>query len=43
MNPEFNAKDLQEYVSPDTENIFDDWFWNSLSFVVNAVDNVKAR
>jgi len=30
-------------VSPDTENIFNDQFWNSLSFVVNAVDNVKAR
>ncbi len=43
MNKELRARDLQEYVSPDTENIFNDQFWNSLSFVVNAVDNVKAR
>lgn len=43
MNKDLKANSLQEYVSPDTENIFNDTFWNSLSFVVNAVDNIKAR
>jgi len=43
MNKDLKAKALQEYVSPDTEHIFNDPFWNSLSFVVNAVDNIKAR
>lgn len=27
----------------ETEELFNDHFWNDLSFVVNAVDNVKAR
>lgn len=30
-------------VCPENEEIFDDNFWNSLDFVVNAVDNIKAR
>ena len=30
-------------VSPENESIFDDSFWTNLDFVVNAVDNVKAR
>jgi len=30
-------------VSKDTEATFNDEFWESLNFVVNAVDNVKAR
>ncbi|KNC53555.1 ubiquitin-activating enzyme E1 [Thecamonas trahens ATCC 50062] len=43
MNPEFKVKALQERVSPDTENIFNDAFWSSLSGVCNALDNIKAR
>jgi len=43
MNPDFQANALQEFVSPDTEHIFNDEFWTGLSFVVNAVDNIKAR
>lgn len=43
MNKDLHAQSLQKYVSPDTEDVFDDTFWNRLSFVVNAVDNVKAR
>jgi len=31
------------YVDPSTEAVFHDKFWNSLDFVVNAVDNIKAR
>lgn len=30
-------------MSPDTEDLFNDDFWESLDFVVNAVDNIKAR
>lgn len=30
-------------VGPENEEIFNDFFWDNLSFVVNAVDNVKAR
>ena len=30
-------------VSKDTETVFNDGFWESLDFVVNAVDNLKAR
>ena len=43
MNSSLRNSALTEYVSPDTENIFNDAFWDSVSFVVNAVDNVKAR
>ncbi len=42
-NPAFNIKSLTEFVGPDTEHIFNDEFWEGLSFCVNAVDNVKAR
>ncbi len=31
------------YVSPETEEFFDDDFWEAQSFVVNALDNVKTR
>lgn len=30
-------------VSSENEEIFNDQFWESLNFIVNAVDNVKAR
>ena len=30
-------------MAEETENIFNDKFWESLNFVVNAVDNIKAR
>ena len=43
MNPALNVKDYQKFVSPDTEDFFNDEFWESLSFVVGAVDNIKAR
>ena len=43
MNPAFNVKDYQTLVGPDTETVFNDELWDSLNFVVNAVDNVKAR
>jgi ubiquitin-activating enzyme E1 len=43
INPEFKVKALQNRVSPDTEDVFDDAFWEDLDVVVNALDNVNAR
>jgi len=43
MNSELRAKALQDRVSPDTEKVFNDQFWEGLDVVVNALDNVKAR
>ncbi len=43
FNQNFNVEGKVDRVSPNTENLFTDVFWDNLSFVVNAVDNVKAR
>jgi len=43
MNPKFNGEALKLRVDPENEEYFNDFFWESLDFVVNAVDNVKAR
>ncbi|GLI63113.1 hypothetical protein VaNZ11_006018 [Volvox africanus] len=43
LNPGFHVTPLQNRVSPDTENVFDDKFWQGLDLVVNALDNVNAR
>ena len=43
INNEINVRDYQTIVSPETENLFNDPFWENLDFVVNAVDNIKAR
>lgn len=43
MNAHLNAIAKKNRASPDTEAIFTDAFWDSLDFVVNAVDNIKAR
>lgn len=43
MNPDLKINPMTDLVSPDTEDIFNDKFWESLDFVVNAVDNIKAR
>jgi ubiquitin-activating enzyme E1 len=43
MNPDFNVRSYQTLVGEQTESIFNDDFWESLDFVVNAVDNIKAR
>ena len=43
MNGAFNVITKQDRVSQDNEHIFNDEFWNSRDFVINAVDNVKAR
>ncbi|KAH9607533.1 hypothetical protein KSS87_017463 [Heliosperma pusillum] len=43
MNPRFRIEALQNRASPETENVFDDTFWENLSVVINALDNVNAR
>ena len=43
MNPDLNIRDYNIRVSPDTEKVFNDQFWESLDGVLNALDNVKAR
>ena len=43
MNPAFNCKDLQSRVGSENEHIFDEKFWNSQTYVINAVDNIQAR
>lgn len=43
INPAFRAVALQNRVSPNTENVFDDTFWEGLDLIVNALDNVNAR
>jgi ubiquitin-activating enzyme E1 len=43
INPSLNVQDYKLYVAQETENIFNDQFWEGLDFIVNAVDNIKAR
>lgn len=43
INHDVNFEALKLRVSPENESVFDDSFWTNLNFVVNAVDNVKAR
>ncbi|GLT26833.1 hypothetical protein SLA2020_018750 [Shorea laevis] len=43
INPHLNIEALQNRVGPETENVFDDSFWENLTVVVNALDNVNAR
>ena len=43
INPALQVRALQNRVSPDTEEVFDDSFWANLDVVVNALDNVNAR
>ncbi|XP_038718475.1 ubiquitin-activating enzyme E1 1-like isoform X2 [Tripterygium wilfordii] len=43
INPRLNIEALQNRVGPETENVFDDSFWESLSVAINALDNVNAR
>ena len=43
INKNLNVTDYKAYVAQETESLFNDDFWESLDFVVNAVDNIKAR
>ena len=43
MNPQMNIEALERKVGADTEDFFDDKFWESLDVCWNALDNVQAR
>lgn len=43
MNEKFNVESLELFVGPKTENTFNDDFWQGLSGVCNALDNMEAR
>uniref|UniRef100_F1KT25 E1 ubiquitin-activating enzyme n=1 Tax=Ascaris suum TaxID=6253 RepID=F1KT25_ASCSU len=43
FNSELNIEALSERVGPDTENIFNDQFFEGLNGVLNALDNIDAR
>lgn len=43
MNPDVHIVVHEVRVGPETEGTFDDEFWDSLSGVCNALDNVQAR
>ena len=43
MNPSVQVQARLDRLGADTEHVFDDDFWESLSGVCNALDNVQAR
>jgi hypothetical protein len=43
MNRDIKIDSRQTLVCPETEDIFNEEFWNSLDLVTNALDNMKAR
>jgi len=43
INPDVHIEAFEARVGAETEDIFDDDFWESLSGVANALDNVQAR
>lgn len=43
MNRKFNCKNLEMYVNYDTEEFFDEKFWQKKNFIFKAVDNKTAR
>ncbi len=43
MNPNINVEAQENRVGAETENVYDDDFFNSLNGVANALDNVEAR
>lgn len=43
FNKDFKTRDLQVLVSPENTKTFNNEFWNKQDFIINAVDNIKAR
>ena len=43
INEDLKVTTFQSFVSADSEDVFHDDFWDSLDYVVNAVDNIEAR
>ncbi len=43
MNKNFNCFSLKTRVDQNSENFFDEEFWNKQDLIINAVDNINAR
>ena len=43
FNSSLQVQAYTTLVAPETEVVFNDPFWESLDFIVNAVDNIPAR
>ena len=43
MNPNFNVGAMQDKVCTETENVFNEDFWENQSFIIFAVDSLEAR
>ena len=43
MNPKVNVESQENRVGAETENIYNDEFFENLDGVANALDNVEAR
>ncbi|XP_047088883.1 ubiquitin-activating enzyme E1 3-like [Lolium rigidum] len=43
INPSLHIEALQAPACPDTENVFNDTFWEGLDVVISALDNVNGR
>merc|ERR1712196_468305 len=43
MNGALKVRAMEVRVGPDTEDTFDDAFWDAQDCVVNALDNIQAR
>ena len=43
MNPEVNVTTYEKYAAASTEDLFNDTFYDNMTFVTNALDNVQAR
>merc|ERR1719399_827081 len=43
MNSSLKVQVMEDRVGPDTEDTFDDTFWQTQTCVVNALDNIQAR
>ncbi|KAG5492726.1 hypothetical protein JKF63_01306 [Porcisia hertigi] len=43
INPDVKVDPRQDFIGPTTEHLYPDSFWQSLSAVVNALDNIEAR
>lgn len=43
MNPGIVIEAHENRVGPDTENVYDDEFFENLTGVANALDNIDAR
>lgn len=41
--PNFNVRNFRSELSKNTENLFNDLFWDSQDIIINALDNIDAR